>query len=481
MRGTYHGLREKRNLCFGNPPCKLNKILLRLEPSTTYRVALLRRGIPENGLLAPSPVFMRTVDSTCFSTVELRKMYARRKISFVQFQVWLDRKNKSLRTLTRVKKGPFSIWAHFPLGPYSLASSKGVKVFGYLSNLKQIWKQMDSLQIQRSKSPNFFLDLKMLETIQTIVYRLVYKGQSYLAWRGHPMPDGVTWEDLTTKTATSSNDDENPPLPAMRRYKPATSTSTEEQERRPLIVYFHGGGMCVGSYTDTHHNFCAELAKACGCVVVAVDCRLAPDHRFPTPPNDAVAATRWISEHLLLGGDDETCSTNGKLVVAGDSAGGTLAIISCLEADIKQDVLVGAALLYPLVEHDSAGMNSYKDHENDGPLTADIQKFFWRTYLGPDFNVDATNADVIRAFPLRTPTETLAAKMPSTFLATAEVDPLRDEGIAFYEKLKDAGVTTRYRHFGEAEHGFACTSGPNEHQGELMKDLVSWFEALPSS
>jgi acetyl esterase len=183
-----------------------------------------------------------------------------------------------------------------------------------------------------------------------------------------------------------------------------------------------------------------------------------------------VSATRWISDHLL-----GTC--NGKLVVAGDSAGGTLAIISCLEANLEKDVLVGAALLYPLVEHDSVGMSSYTEHEKDGPLTADTQKLFWSTYLGASWKDDA---EAIRAFPLRTPSETLAAKMPSTFMVTAEVDPLRDEGIAFHEKLKDAGVAIRYRHFDTAEHGFACTAGPNEHHLELMKDLVAWFEALPS-
>jgi acetyl esterase len=308
----------------------------------------------------------------------------------------------------------------------------------------------------------------MFEKIKIGVYRLVYKGQSFMAWRGHPMPDGVTWEDVTTNNNDDNVDDENPQIPAMRRYEPSSDAGAE---LRPLIVFFHGGGMCLGSYTDTHHNFCAELAKACGATVVAVDYRLAPDHRFPTPPDDAVAAARWISDHLL-----GTC--NGKkLVVAGDSAGGTMAILSCLEADLKKDVLVGVALFYPLIEHDSAGMNSYKEHENDGPLTADIQKLLWSTYLGSSWKNDA---EAIRAFPLRTPAETLAAKMPSTFLVTAEIDPLRDEGIAFHEKLKDAGVATRYRHFDKAEHGFACTAGPNEHHRELMKDLVAWFEGLPS-
>jgi acetyl esterase len=243
--------------------------------------------------------------------------------------------------------------------------------------------------------------------------------------------------------------------------------SDHSRDDRPLIVYLHGGGWVIGDL-DTHTPFCQALHRRSGCNVIALDYRLAPEHPFPAGPDDCLAATRWIAEHVGdFGGSDH------RIVVAGDSAGGNLSSVVCLQADPPlREKIAGKIVLYPVTDHYSAGFPSYVERAKGQTLTANLMRWFWDTYLA---GARPVGPDEARAYPARSPD---LATLPPTFLVTAEFDPLRDEGIAFSDGLREAGVDLQYRHFENAAHGFACSEGPNPDYEAMMDDLLNWLEKL---
>ena len=199
-----------------------------------------------------------------------------------------------------------------------------------------------------------------------------------------------------------------------------------------------------------------------------MDYRLAPEHPFPAAPDDCLAAASWIAGHIGdFGGSDH------RVVLAGDSAGANLASLVCLEADDSlRQAIAGEIVIYPVTEYYNAGFPSYVERARGQTLTARIMFFFWDTYLGGNSPNDPATT---RAFPLRSAS---LATLPPTFLVTAEFDPLRDEGIAYGDKLKEAGIDLEYHHFENAAHGFACSEGPNEDYWTMMDRLNVWLEKL---
>jgi acetyl esterase len=238
---------------------------------------------------------------------------------------------------------------------------------------------------------------------------------------------------------------------------------------RPLIIYFHGGGWVIGDL-DTHQPFCQVLNDRSGCTVISVDYRLAPEHPFPAAHNDSVDATRWIAGHI-----DKLGPCNQRLVLAGDSAGANLATCVCLELDANPalcKMLAGAVVKYPVVDHYQADRPSFTQRATGQSLTSKLVIWFWDTYLG---DCSANDSAAKRAMPLHASN---LASLPPTFLITAEFDPLRDEGIAYAEKLRESGVALQYRHFDNAAHGFACSEGPSADFNAYMDDLVAWLARL---
>jgi acetyl esterase len=203
----------------------------------------------------------------------------------------------------------------------------------------------------------------------------------------------------------------------------------------PVIAYFHGGGWVVGSI-DSFDSVCRALANASGAIVVNVGYRLAPEHPFPAALEDCVAVTRWLAgEAGKLGGDP------ARLAVAGDSAGGGLAIGV---ARHLRDAVRFQALIYPVCD---AGRDtpSYSEFAEGHGLTAKGMERFWTLYLD---GADGNNPD---ASPLRaTDLEGLAP----AFVLTAQFDVLRDEGEAMAEALRAAGVEVTYRRYDGTIHGF---------------------------
>src|SRR5690242_9282559 len=223
----------------------------------------------------------------------------------------------------------------------------------------------------------------------------------------------------------------------LRLYRGATTTPGETL---PALVYFHGGGWVIGNL-DTHDSLCRHLANAARCIVVAVDYRLAPEHKFPAAVEDCFAATSWVAqEATALGVDPE------RLAVGGDSAGGNLAaVVSLIARDRGAPELRCQALLYPTVE--CSMTHASHDRFAEGyVLTRPTMKWFREHYLrGP--------ADVAdwRASPLRA--ADLSGVVPALVL-TAGNDVLCDEGEAYARRLQQAGVPVQLRKFPDQIHGF---------------------------
>ncbi|TXH05958.1 MAG: alpha/beta hydrolase [Nevskiaceae bacterium] len=212
----------------------------------------------------------------------------------------------------------------------------------------------------------------------------------------------------------------------------------------PVTLFFHGGGFVVCNL-DTHDNLCRCLAQRAGTLVVSVDYRLAPEAKFPAAVDDACAALRWVHAHAATLGGDAT-----RLAVAGDSAGGNLAAVAAQWAPAQGITLAHQLLLYPVTD---AGMHtaSYRAFAEGYVLSATMMRWFFEQYLpGPQ------SVDDARASPLRA--RSLAGLAPATVF-TAEYDPLCDEGEAYAEALRAAGVDTQLHRWPGQIHGFISMLG----------------------
>ena len=207
------------------------------------------------------------------------------------------------------------------------------------------------------------------------------------------------------------------PLP-YRLYRPATPGP------HPIVVYFHGGGWVFGDQ-QSDEPFCRDLCRRSGMIFVSVGYRHAPDHRFPAAAEDAYAATRWIAEHAAeLGGMADA------VMVAGWSAGGNLAAVTCQLARDRGGPAISGQLLVCPVTDCTFDRTSYTDNATGYFLTRSLMYWFWDLYCSPAERTDP------RVSPLRGKLEGL----PPAFVATCEFDPLRDEGVAYGEALAAVGV-----------------------------------------
>ena len=207
----------------------------------------------------------------------------------------------------------------------------------------------------------------------------------------------------------------------------------------PIVVWFHGGGWVVGTL-DTYDPLCRALAAAVPAVVVAVDYRLAPEHRWPAAVEDAYAATLWASRHAAeLGGAQH------RLAVAGDSAGGNLAAVVALGARDRGGPAISFQLLvYPVL--DVAGnTGSWREFADGYHLTAAGMRWYWGHYLG-DADGSAPDASPARAAFL--------GGLPPALVVGASHDILRDEGEAYAARLREAGVDARATRVPGMVHGF---------------------------
>jgi acetyl esterase len=226
---------------------------------------------------------------------------------------------------------------------------------------------------------------------------------------------------------------------AARVYRPRGARSPA-----PAAVFFHGGGMVTGSLAS-HDAPCRVLAAESGCVVVAVDYRLAPEHRFPEPVEDAVAAFRYVAREAPRLGLDPA-----RLAVAGDSAGGTLSAVVALETRGDAVRPRFQLLVYPAVDL-TCSFPSIKSLGKGFFLEEVSMAWYIAHYLPPE--QDRRDP---RVSPLFAPDH---RGLPPALVQTAGFDPLRDEGAAYVEALRAAGVPTEHRRYETLIHGYFNLSG----------------------
>jgi acetyl esterase len=289
-----------------------------------------------------------------------------------------------------------------------------------------------------------------------------------MAELGGPPPETMTVEDnraLIAGIAEMSGvpDDlarmEDVTIPSPDGDIPARVYVPEGDGPFPVLVFFHGGGWVIGT-VDTHDVPVRQLANRAQAVVVSVEYRLAPEHPFPAAPEDCYAATAWVAEHIGEYGGDAS-----RLAVGGDSAGGNLAaVVSQMAKERGGPAISFQLLIYPAVD---AAMGSASMTENgDGYLlTKGFMEWFYGHYLTGTADADNPLASPARAASL--------AGLPPAFVATAEFDPLRDEGEAYAEALRKAGVDATTKRYDGMIHGFFQLGGVIDRTNELINDSAA--------
>jgi acetyl esterase len=250
-------------------------------------------------------------------------------------------------------------------------------------------------------------------------------------------------------------------IPA-RLYTPKTLRRTGGLA--PCLVFFHGGGWVIGDL-DSHDVVCRKLADEAQLIVISVDYRLAPEHKFPAAVDDAIEATKWIAGNAKQLGIDAS-----RLMVGGDSAGGNLAAVVAIAArDGDGPRIAGQVLIYPATDF-AMTHPSHREPETSILLTHSVIKWFRDHYLG-----GAADAADWRASPARA---TTLSGLPPAYVLTAGADPLRDEGDEYAARLKEAGVPVTYKHFPGQFHGFFTMGKLLQQANVAAGEIAVWLKAL---
>lgn len=207
----------------------------------------------------------------------------------------------------------------------------------------------------------------------------------------------------------------------------------------PLLMVYHGGGWVIGDL-DTCDATCRQLCEGARAVVVSVDYRLAPEHRFPAAVDDCLAATRWAVDNAA-----DLQADAARLAVSGDSAGGNLAAVMAQLCRDAGPAIAFQLLIYPVTDADMA-TDSYTTHAASGLLSADGMVWFWDHYAPENPQRNDPRASPAKAADL--------AGLPPAMVITAEYDPLCDEGEAYGRALQAAGVPVVMRRWDGMPHGF---------------------------
>jgi len=231
-----------------------------------------------------------------------------------------------------------------------------------------------------------------------------------------------------------------------------------EDEPLPCVLWIHGGGWILGTI-DAHDALCRALCNMAGAVVVSVDYRLAPEHQHPSQLSDCSTALRWVQREAASLGVDPS-----RLAVAGDSAGGNLAAVVARRFASE---LVFQVLVYPAVDATCSTPSYTSCGGDEYGLSRDHMQLCWAAYA-PDAPSDP---DVS---PLLAPD---LAGLPPALVVCAEYDPLKDEGLAYAERLREAGVDARAVCFDGMVHGFFRWRGGVDAAHEAMEEAAGALRA----
>ena len=244
--------------------------------------------------------------------------------------------------------------------------------------------------------------------------------------------------------------------------------ASEQGGIRPALIYFHGGGFVFGNL-DTHDAACRAIAKESGAVVISVDYRLAPEHKFPAAVEDSYAATIWVRQNAAKLGIDPECISLG-----GDSAGGNLATVVAIRCrDAGGPALASQVLIYPVTDVSSFDTDSHRDFAEGYFLTRAAMNWFTGHYV--------PSADLTRhpeVSPLLAPD---VSGLPPALVITAEFDPLRDEGEAYAQRLRQAGVPVTVSRYPGMIHGFVSMRGVLAGGRQAIQEVAEFKRSIAKS
>ena len=253
-----------------------------------------------------------------------------------------------------------------------------------------------------------------------------------------------------------SVEDTEAPGPAgmltVRLYRPRSG-------RLHQVLFLHGGGFVIGS--DGYDAPLRELALASGCLIVAPECRLAPEHPFPAAAEDALAVARWLRDRAPALG-----ASNTPPGIAGDSSGGTLAATATHALTREGTPPSFQVLIYPMLDA-TARSASYDEFAEGYGFSSEKSRWYFDQYLPP--GVDRRAARVSPLF------DRGLSGVPDTLIVTAECDPLRDDGERHADRLRRAGVTVELRRYEGMIHGFFQLTGVLEGSRRLHRELGDWI------
>jgi acetyl esterase len=248
-----------------------------------------------------------------------------------------------------------------------------------------------------------------------------------------------------------------PAGPPVRLYRPAGV------DRPAVLVFAHGGGWVVGGL-ESHDAIARVLCRRAGIAVLAVDYRLAPEHPYPQPLDDVLAAVRWVAQAA-----GELALDAGRVAVGGDSAGGNLAAAAALALRDTGPRLSAQLLVYPAVDVRAAAP-SYAQNAEGFFLSATDMRWYWRQYAGPG----ADPRDPLLS-PLAAPS---LAGLPPAVVVTAEYDPLRDEGDDYARRLEQDGVPVWHRRYPGLTHGFYGSGAVVDAAAAAVDETAAALAAL---
>ena len=237
---------------------------------------------------------------------------------------------------------------------------------------------------------------------------------------------------------------------------------------RPALVYFHGGGWVVCDL-DTHDVVCTAIAHRAGAVVIAVDYRLAPEHKFPAAVTDSYAATAWVASNVTKLGIDPK-----RISVGGDSAGGNLAaVVSLKSRDEDGPAIALQVMVYPATDLSSFDTPSYQEFGENHYLTKSEMEWFRQHYLRSMEDARDPHASPLLASDL--------SRLPPVLIITAECDPLRDEGEAYAKRLANDGVAVTYTCYPGMIHPFFSLSGAIPQAFDAIQQVANAVAGLAPS
>jgi acetyl esterase len=255
-----------------------------------------------------------------------------------------------------------------------------------------------------------------------------------------------------------SVEDVNMPAPVrdlkLRIYRPS------ENRGLGCLVFIHGGGWTVNSL-DTHDFVCRRLSKGANCVVISVDHRRSPEFKYPAALEDAYAAVQWAFSN-----GDRLGWNPAKVAVGGDSSGGTLATTAAmLNRDRGGPKIAFQLLIYPVTDYYLPETPSYKERGTGYSVDRAFMIWSWNNYLLPDANLNDPYLCPLRASDL--------SGMPPTLIATAEYDPLRDEGKEYAKRLEAAGNKVELWHHDDQMHGFILQTRTIDRARKTLEEICN--------